>query len=84
MSILNNLRKIDLKLIAEELGETVPDNAKNFEIKKLIENSDAFQTVQEFVRGIVKSIVEDRMTKAANNKLVFGGPHTSMAERCGN
>ncbi|GFR23617.1 uncharacterized protein TNCT_440241 [Trichonephila clavata] len=68
MSILNNLRKIDLKLIAEEQGETIPDNAKIFESKKLIKNSDAFQTDQEFVRGIVKSIVEDRTTKAANEQ----------------
>ncbi|GFQ96237.1 uncharacterized protein TNCT_102161 [Trichonephila clavata] len=68
MSFLNNLRKCDLKLIAEELRETVPDNAKMFEIKKLIENSDVFQTDQEFVRGIVKSIVEDRTTKAANEQ----------------
>ncbi|GBM34770.1 hypothetical protein AVEN_7825-1 [Araneus ventricosus] len=68
MSILHNLKKIDLKLLAEELGETVPDNAKIFEIKELIENSDLFKTDKEFVRGVVKSIVEDRTTKEFNNQ----------------
>ncbi|GBN43865.1 Transposon Tf2-9 polyprotein [Araneus ventricosus] len=67
-SILYNLKKIDLKLLAEELGETVPENSKIFEIKELIENSDLFKTNKEFVRGVVKSIVEDRTTKEFNNQ----------------
>ncbi|GBM48087.1 hypothetical protein AVEN_34408-1 [Araneus ventricosus] len=68
MSILHNLKKIDLKLLAEELGETVSDNAKICEIKELTENSDLFKTDKEFVRGVVKSIVEDRTTKEFNNQ----------------
>ncbi|GBN34706.1 hypothetical protein AVEN_197155-1 [Araneus ventricosus] len=68
MSIIHNLKKIDLKLLVEELGETVPDNAKIIEIKEFIENSDLFKTDKEFVRGVVKSIVEDRTTKEFNNQ----------------
>ncbi|GBO45853.1 hypothetical protein AVEN_189446-1 [Araneus ventricosus] len=68
MSILHNLKKIDLKLLAEELGETVPDNSRICEIKELIENSDLFKTDKKFVRGVVKSIVEDRTTKEFSNQ----------------
>ncbi|GBN29179.1 hypothetical protein AVEN_45865-1 [Araneus ventricosus] len=68
MSILHYLKKIDLKLLDEELGETVPDNSRICEIKELIENSDLFKTDKEFVRGVVKSIVEDRTTKELNNQ----------------
>ncbi|KAF8785430.1 hypothetical protein HNY73_010965 [Argiope bruennichi] len=68
MSILNNLKKCDLKIVAEELGETVSENAKILELKKLIENSDVFKTDQEFVRGVIKSIVEDRTAKAVTEQ----------------
>ncbi|GBM07084.1 hypothetical protein AVEN_177053-1 [Araneus ventricosus] len=68
MSMLHNLKKIDLKLLAEELGETVPDNAKIFEIKEMIGNSDLFKTDKEFVSGVVKSIMEDRTTKEFSNQ----------------
>ncbi|GBM67525.1 hypothetical protein AVEN_73663-1 [Araneus ventricosus] len=71
MSILHNLKKIDLKLLAEELGVTMPDNAKICEIKELIENSDLFKTDKEFVLGIDKSIMEDRTTKESNNQSAF-------------
>ncbi|GFS30154.1 uncharacterized protein NPIL_586771 [Nephila pilipes] len=68
MSILNNSKKIDLKLIAEELGENVPDNAKICDIKKLIEDNGLFKTDQNFVRGVVRSIDEDRTTTEANHQ----------------
>ncbi|GFU13911.1 uncharacterized protein NPIL_455661 [Nephila pilipes] len=68
MSILNNSKKIDLKLIAEELGENVPDNAKICDIRKLIEDNGLLKTDQNFVRGVVRSIVEDRTTTEANHQ----------------
>ncbi|GBM38996.1 hypothetical protein AVEN_70181-1 [Araneus ventricosus] len=39
--------RLVLWLIAEELGETVPDNAKICDLKHLIENTDLFKTDQE-------------------------------------
>ncbi|GFT31891.1 retrovirus-related Pol polyprotein from transposon 17.6 [Nephila pilipes] len=65
MSISNNLKKIDVKFIAKELGKTVSDNAKICDIKKLIEDNDLFKMDQNFVRGVIKSIVEDRTTTEA-------------------
>ncbi|GBO03990.1 hypothetical protein AVEN_124882-1 [Araneus ventricosus] len=80
MSILNNLKKIDLKLIAEELGETVPDNSTICDIKQLIENTDLFKTVQDFVCGVVKSIVEDRTIQESNNQSALDMEKIKLAQ----
>ncbi|GBM38094.1 Retrovirus-related Pol polyprotein from transposon 17.6 [Araneus ventricosus] len=81
MSILQNFKKIYLKLLAKELGETVPDNAKICEIKESIKkNRDLFKTVKEFVRGVVKSIVEDRTTKESNNQSALEIEKIKLAE----
>ncbi|GFU49049.1 hypothetical protein NPIL_544521 [Nephila pilipes] len=52
ISILNNIKKSELKLIAQELGQTVPIEARMSEIKIHIEDTDIFKTDPEFLRGI--------------------------------
>ncbi|GFT28933.1 uncharacterized protein NPIL_400731 [Nephila pilipes] len=60
---LNNLKKSDLKLLAEKLKGTVPDNSKIFVLKNIIEKSEIFQTDQAFsVEN--KSIVKEQKAKA--------------------
>ncbi|GFT43177.1 uncharacterized protein NPIL_87661 [Nephila pilipes] len=63
MSVLNNIRKSVLKLISQELGQTVIVDARMIEIKTVIEDTDIFKTGPEFVRVIIKSIAEDRKTE---------------------
>ncbi|GFT55285.1 hypothetical protein NPIL_232501 [Nephila pilipes] len=73
MSILNNIKKSELNLIGQELGQTVPVDARMIDIKTLIEDTDIFKTDPEFVRGIMKSIQEDLKTKTdeKQSKLEF-------------
>lgn len=63
--MLNNVRKQDLKTVAEELDLIVPAEAKVIEMKSLIENADIFKNDPDFVWGIVKEIVEDQKNRAS-------------------
>ncbi|PRD19798.1 UNVERIFIED_CONTAM: hypothetical protein NCL1_56348 [Trichonephila clavipes] len=43
MSLIANMKKDELKLVAEELKLTVPDNAKVLDLKILIESSESLE-----------------------------------------
>ncbi|GFX30384.1 hypothetical protein TNCV_595541 [Trichonephila clavipes] len=55
----------DLKLVAEEIGLTVPRDAKMFYLKRLLEESDVFKEDYEFVKTVIEQVVEK--TKLRNS-----------------
>ncbi|GFW01571.1 uncharacterized protein TNCV_4084861 [Trichonephila clavipes] len=67
MSLVVKLKRDELKLVAEEIGLTVPRDAKMFYLKRLIEESDVFKEDYEFVKTVIEQVVEE--SKTQNSKL---------------
>ena len=65
---VKTLKKDDLKLVAEELGLTVPKGAKVIDLKNLIENSEVYERDVEFVQNVIDNILEESKTKIERQK----------------
>ncbi|GFX45182.1 uncharacterized protein TNCV_3432301 [Trichonephila clavipes] len=63
MSLVVKLKRDELKLAAEEIGLTVPRDAKMFYLKRLIEESDVFKEDYEFVKTVIEQVVEKSKTQ---------------------
>ncbi|GFQ81327.1 integrase catalytic domain-containing protein [Trichonephila clavata] len=61
MSIV--VKKDELKLVAEEIGLTVPRDAKRVDLKWLIEESDVFKENYEFVKTVIEQVLEEVKTQ---------------------
>ncbi|GFV88551.1 uncharacterized protein TNCV_1243621 [Trichonephila clavipes] len=60
---LVKLKRDELRLVAEEIGLTVPRDAKMFYLKWLIEESDVFKEDYEFVKTVIEQVVEKSKTQ---------------------
>ncbi|GFX13273.1 nucleic-acid-binding protein from transposon X-element [Trichonephila clavipes] len=69
MSLIANLKKDELKLVAEELTLTVPDNAKVLDLKILIESSEVYKKETELVKNIIDYAVEETRIKKSAREL---------------
>ncbi|GFV12101.1 integrase catalytic domain-containing protein [Trichonephila clavipes] len=67
MSIVVKLKKDELKLVAEEIGLTVPREAKRVELKRLIEESDVFKEDYEFVKTVIEQLLEETKTQESEH-----------------
>ncbi|GFU57385.1 nucleic-acid-binding protein from transposon X-element [Trichonephila clavipes] len=64
MSLIANMKKDELKLVAEELKLTVPDNAKVLDLKILIESSEVYEKeTTELFKNIIDYAVEETRIK---------------------
>ncbi|GFT52670.1 uncharacterized protein TNCV_3765531 [Trichonephila clavipes] len=63
MSLVVKLKRDELRLVAEEIGLTVPRDAKMFYLKRLIEESDVFKEDYEFVKTVIEQVVEKSKTQ---------------------
>ncbi|GFX88645.1 hypothetical protein TNCV_2660561 [Trichonephila clavipes] len=63
MSLVVKLKRDELRLVAEEIGLTVPRDAKMFYLKRLIEESDVFKEDYEFVKTVIDQVVEKSKTQ---------------------
>ncbi|GFR19565.1 uncharacterized protein TNCT_149271 [Trichonephila clavata] len=63
MSIVSKLKKNELKLVAENIGLTVPRDAKMIDLKRLIEESDVFKEDYEFVKSVIEQVLEEVKTQ---------------------
>ncbi|GFX88857.1 integrase catalytic domain-containing protein [Trichonephila clavipes] len=63
MSIVVKLKKDELKLVSEEIGLTVPREAKRVDLKRLIEESDVFKEDYEFVKTVIEQLLEETKTQ---------------------
>ncbi|GFU71220.1 uncharacterized protein TNCV_2673841 [Trichonephila clavipes] len=57
------LKRDELKLVAEEIGLTVPRDAKMCYLKRLIEESDVFKEEYEFMKTVIEQVVEESKTQ---------------------
>ncbi|KAF8797315.1 hypothetical protein HNY73_001595 [Argiope bruennichi] len=57
--MFKNTKKKDLIIVAEAIGETVPEKTNIVQLKKNIENSQAAKDDLEFVKDIIISTVEE-------------------------
>ncbi|GFR15067.1 uncharacterized protein TNCT_626461 [Trichonephila clavata] len=63
MSIVAKLKKNELKLVAEEIGLTVPGDVKRIDLKRLIEESEMFKEDYEFVKTVIEQVLEEVKTQ---------------------
>ncbi|GFQ87131.1 hypothetical protein TNCT_621961 [Trichonephila clavata] len=63
MSIVAKLKKNELKLVAEEIGLTVPGDAKRVDLKRLIEESEMFKEDYELVKTVIEQVLEEVKTQ---------------------
>ncbi|GFR31493.1 integrase catalytic domain-containing protein [Trichonephila clavata] len=63
MSIVSKLKRIELKLVAEKIGLTIPGDAKMIDLKRLIEESDVFKEDYEFVKSVIEEVLEEVKTQ---------------------
>ncbi|GFR12274.1 integrase catalytic domain-containing protein [Trichonephila clavata] len=63
MSIVAKLKKNELKLVVDEIGLTVPGDAKMVDLKRLIEESDVFKEDYEFVKTVIEQVLEEVKTQ---------------------
>lgn len=59
MAFLGKGKKCDLTILAQEMGITVPSDARVFQIKDLITKSDNFD--ESYVRDYLTTIIEERL-----------------------
>ncbi|PRD21209.1 UNVERIFIED_CONTAM: Nucleic-acid-binding protein from transposon X-element [Trichonephila clavipes] len=64
-----NLEKDGLKLVAEKLKLTVPDNAKVLDLNILIESSQVYKKETELVKNIIDYAVEETRIKKSAREL---------------
>ena len=57
MSLSTKLRKNELRLIAEELGLSIPENVKVIGLRELIEDSAVFKSKPDVVQGVIEEVV---------------------------
>ncbi|GIY42831.1 apoptosis-stimulating of p53 protein 1 [Caerostris darwini] len=60
MYVTLNLKKDELKEVAEELGLTIPVNATKIALIKLIESSEIYKNRIEIVRNFVDDVLEEK------------------------
>ncbi|GFR08132.1 integrase catalytic domain-containing protein [Trichonephila clavata] len=70
MSIVVKLKKDELKLVAVEIGLTVPRDAKRVDLKRLIEESDVFKEDYEFVKTVIEQVLEEVKTQESQQNEV--------------
>ncbi|KAF8793951.1 hypothetical protein HNY73_001980 [Argiope bruennichi] len=58
--MFKNTKKKDLIIVAEAIGEVVPEKTNIVKLKQIIENSQAAKDDLEFVKDIIISTVEER------------------------
>ncbi|GFV80148.1 uncharacterized protein TNCV_1477111 [Trichonephila clavipes] len=63
MSLVIKLKRIELKLVAREIGLNVPRDAKMVFLKRLIEKSDVFKEDYEFVKTVIEQVLEENKTQ---------------------
>ncbi|GFW53437.1 hypothetical protein TNCV_3928161 [Trichonephila clavipes] len=69
MSIVVKLKRDELKLVAEEIGLTVPRDAKMVYLKRSIEESDVFKEVYEFVKTVIEQVLEESETQKSKSQI---------------
>ncbi|GFW06509.1 uncharacterized protein TNCV_2188421 [Trichonephila clavipes] len=63
MSKVVKLKRDELKIVAEEIGLTVPRDAKMVDLKWLIEESDVFKKDYEFLKTVIEQVLEEIKTQ---------------------
>ncbi|GFQ86470.1 integrase catalytic domain-containing protein [Trichonephila clavata] len=63
MSIIAKLKKNELKLVAAEIGLTVPRDAKRVDLKRLIEESEMFKEDYELVKTVIEQVLKEVKTQ---------------------
>ncbi|GFW02809.1 hypothetical protein TNCV_3732091 [Trichonephila clavipes] len=58
MSIVK-LKKDELRLVSEEIGLTIPKDAKRVDLKWLIEESNVYKEDYEFVKTVIEQVLEE-------------------------
>ncbi|GBO01117.1 hypothetical protein AVEN_160581-1 [Araneus ventricosus] len=66
MSIFAGARKCDLKILAEELGETVNDSHKLKDLKKIILASNEYE--EESAKEWMNTIINERKEREENER----------------
>ncbi|GBO15706.1 hypothetical protein AVEN_223213-1 [Araneus ventricosus] len=71
MSVFNGARKCDLKILAEELGETVQDSHKLKDLKKIILASKEYdeESAKEWMNTIINERKEIEENKRRNEEI---------------
>ncbi|GFU22900.1 uncharacterized protein NPIL_522051 [Nephila pilipes] len=64
MSGIAKLKKVELRIVAEEIGLVVNEGMKKSELKRLIEDSDVFKNDNEAVKSAVEDVLENRNKKS--------------------
>ncbi|GFS79892.1 uncharacterized protein NPIL_125551 [Nephila pilipes] len=64
MSGIAKLRKVELRIVAEEIGLVVKEGMKKSELRRLIEDSDVFKNDNEAVKSAVEDVLENRNKKS--------------------
>ncbi|CAL1300168.1 unnamed protein product [Larinioides sclopetarius] len=65
---LKVLKKDELLLVAEELGLETPQNPRSIELKKLIENSETFESDKEFRQSVIDGVLAEKKAKIKQEK----------------
>ncbi|GBL93137.1 hypothetical protein AVEN_216486-1 [Araneus ventricosus] len=83
MSIFAGARKCDLKILAEELGETVNDNHKLKDLKKMILASKEYdeESAKEWLNTIINERKERAENKIRKEEIAEQKREEEMAER---
>ncbi|GFT58568.1 integrase catalytic domain-containing protein [Trichonephila clavipes] len=68
MSTIKSLKKDELSLVAEELGLDIPQNPKIIVLKNLIERSEIFETVKEFLQSVIDGVLAEKKAKIEQDK----------------
>ncbi|GFT33553.1 uncharacterized protein NPIL_1301 [Nephila pilipes] len=64
MSGVAKLKKVELRVVDEEIGLVVNEGMKKSELRRLIEDSDVFENDNEAVKSAVEDVLENRNNKS--------------------
>ena len=67
MSFLGKAKKVDLLLLAKDMGIEVPSDSRILDIKDLIVSCDKYD--ENFVCEYLKTIVDERLNKEEQERL---------------
>ncbi|GFT50988.1 hypothetical protein NPIL_95551 [Nephila pilipes] len=60
----DKLRKVELRIVAVEIGLVVNEGMKKSELRRLIADSDVFKNDNEAVKSAVEDVLENRNKKS--------------------
>ncbi|GFV21426.1 uncharacterized protein TNCV_2371831 [Trichonephila clavipes] len=69
MWIVVKLKRDDLRQVAEEIGLTVPRDAKMIDLKRLIEESDLFKEHYEFIKTVIEQVLKEIKTQKSKENI---------------